>query len=140
MVRSWMSVVLGLAIVACTDGGPAGPLGDVAGGTYRLTIQTNSGAVIEGTLDLEVADDSTVTGTKTLSLKSGSGTGLEPLFEGGTVEGRVLPDRIWLALNPLYADHNFFLDGNIAADHVTGRFSHVGIVGGVEDLGSFEAR
>jgi len=140
MIRSVVVVALGLAFAACSETGPAGPLGDVASGTYRLTIQTNSGAVVEGTLELQIDEDSTIAGTKSLSLAGGSGTGLEPLFEGGAVQGRVFPDRIWLGLNPTYADHNFFLEGSAVADRVTGQFTHVGFIGAVERLGSFEAR
>src|SRR5262245_5161140 len=139
MVRSSFVLALSLAFTACTEGGPAGPVSDVSG-TFRITIQTNSGAIVQGTLVLQVAKDSTITGTKSLSLTSGSRSGLEPLFGGGAVRGKISPNRIWLGLNPLYADHNFFLEGDAAPDRLTGQFTHVGFVGAVEQLGTFEAQ
>jgi hypothetical protein len=127
------------ALAACTNGGPSGPLGDVGSGRYQVTINVNDGSVIEGTIDLTVAADSTITGTKSLALTHGAGSGLDPVFEGGPVEGKVYPDRFWLGLNPRYADHNFYLDGAPASGHLVGQFTHVGIVGTPQLLGSFTA-
>ena len=141
MFRGSVILAAGLAVAGCKDGGLTGPLSEIGTGRYQVTITVSQagGTVVQGTLDLTVADDSTITGTKALTLRSGSGEGLEPLFEGGQVVGRVLPEGVSLGLNPLYADHNFFLEGDLATERLVGQFTHVGITGATEVLGTFEA-
>jgi hypothetical protein len=138
MTARWLWAVPTIGLWACTSG-IAGPDG-VSTGRYEVTLLVNDGRVIEGHLDLVIHADSSITGTKSLNLIHGPGAGsLEPLLEGGDVSGRLEADRVVLQLNPHYADHNFTAGGTPDRDRITGLVTHVGIVGAVEEVGTFEA-
>ncbi len=99
-----------VALAACSTHpiapAPTGP------GEYRYVARATSGAtLLVGTLELTFPDDSTVTGTWSITWAPGADTTAEvgPQVGNGTLVGTRSGTTMFLDLNPGYADHNVFL-------------------------------
>lgn len=109
MTRLTRSLLCAVVFAACSDGTAPAPTGDPSG-AYTYLARVGFLAVVEGRVDLLVADDSSVTGTwKLQRVLPNTGIEVGPQVGTGTLLGRRTDTGIWLDLNPGWADNNVFL-------------------------------
>jgi hypothetical protein len=142
MKLSSLIISAGALLAACTtQGSPVGPAGDPITGRYDVIILVDDGRRIEGTMDLILAPDSMISGTKSLLLRNGASTDITPLLEHGRISGRLALDGVRIELNPDYADYNFGVAGSLGSGSITGPVIFDGLIGGdSHPIGFFQAR
>src|SRR5262245_45182049 len=126
-------LVLGVAGAGCRA--PADPVvAAVRNGSYDYLARLDGSPVVEGTLTLQIAADSSVTGTWALHRFPGSDTNLSvgPQLGTGSIAGHRSATSVWLDLNPGWADNNVFLVLTLdATDLLSGEWHYSTIIGPV---------
>jgi len=132
MHRTTLSICGAAALAACGDL-VRPPVGDPSG-AYSYLARIGIAPVVQGTLTLVVAADSSVTGTWELARVPGSDTTIAvgPQLGRGTLRGQLAPTGVWVDLNPGWADNNVFLSllAN-ASDRLSGTWDHSTLLGSV---------
>ncbi len=133
MRRTTVSLLCVGALVACDE--PVGPPGEwEPSGVYGYLARIVAVPVVEGTLTLVVAADSSVTGTWELQRVPGSDPTLSvgPQVGSGTLQGRLSATGISVDLNPGWADDNVLLSLDAKAyDQLSGTWDHSTLIGPV---------
>ena len=125
-----LSLVAGMVLLAC-DAAVERPSALHAGAlVYRAT--TLQGApLLAGSLDLSYPDDSSVTGTWSITWDQGADTSVPvgPQIGSGTLTGHRAGDSVYLDLSPAYADNNAMLLAQATLNGLTGRWQWSTIAG-----------
>lgn len=104
-------------------------------GAYRYVARSGLIPVVTGTVTLQVAEDSAVTGIWELRRVPGSDTTIEvgPQLGSGTLAGRLdASGMISVDLNPGWADNNVYLMlAGTTLDRLTGTWDHSTFIGPV---------
>lgn len=122
------------AIFACSD--PAlSPVSGDPSGVYGYVAQSGVIPVVTGTMTLQVAEDSAVTGSWELRRVPGSDPTIPvgPQLGSGTLAGRLdASGFVAVDLNPGWADNNVYLllDG-YTPSRLTGTWGHATLIGPV---------
>jgi hypothetical protein len=110
-------------------------------GNFAYTAWDSTGHLIaEGTMLLDVNEDSTVEGQWRFTAAGDADTTIYRWHHlgSGALAGSVGVNGVWLNLDPLYADANLFLTGHAADGAVAGDWSYSTIIGSVA-RGTFRA-
>jgi hypothetical protein len=133
MRRTTLLVLCASAVLGCRE--PAAPSSDwEPSGVYSYLARIGVFPVVEGTLTLVVAADSSVTGTWELQRVPASDTNISvgPQLGSGRLQGRLSATGIWVDLNPGWADNNVFLALDAKAyETLSGTWDHSTIIGPV---------
>lgn len=133
MRRTTLALVCAGAVLGCNE--PLAPSRNwEPSGVYSYLARIGVVPVVEGTLTLVVAADSSVTGTWELRRVPTSDTTVSvgPQLGSGTLQGRRSATGIWVDLNPGWADNNVFLALDAKAyETLSGTWDHSTIVGPV---------
>lgn len=103
-----VSVICALLLCSACSGGPSAPAAMRAGG-FAYSASTPAGdPILNGRISFEFTDDSTVTGTWSITWVEGADTTLEvgPQVGSGLLVGTRHGDTMMIQLNPNYADNN----------------------------------
>jgi hypothetical protein len=130
-----MTVLLPLAaILACGDPTLSPASGD-PNGVYSYVARSGVIPVVNGTMTLQVDEDSAVTGSWELRRVPGSDPTIQvgPQLGSGTLAGRLdASGSIAVDLNPGWADNNVFLVlGGTTRYRLTGTWDHSTFIGPV---------
>ncbi len=107
-------------------------------GTYRYSgYEDGGGLVITGRITLSTQTNP-VTGRWSLQLAGEPNGPVGPQVGAGQLRGSLAGPRLSVDLNPGWADNNVFLDGQLAGNTWTGRWSY-STFGGTVNGGPFDA-
>lgn len=127
-----------ILLLAATIGGCAAPSGPLASGdpsgSFSYLARIGPTPVVEGTLSLAVAADSSVSGSWELHRVPGSDptVSVGPQLGNGPLAGWITPAGVWLDLNPGWADDNVFVSLHPkSAAELSGTWDHSTIIGPV---------
>jgi hypothetical protein len=127
-----------ILLLAATIGGCAAPSGPLASGdpngTFSYLARIGPTPVVEGTLTLVVAADSSVSGSWELHRVPGSDptVSVGPQLGNGPLAGQLTTAGVWLDLNPGWADNNVFVALHPeSAALLLGTWDHSTIIGPV---------
>lgn len=133
MSRATPLLLCAAALTACGEVAVPVIAGDPSG-VYSYLARIGTAPVVEGTLAIVVAADSSITGAWQLQRVPGSDTALSvgPQLGAGTLQGRRTAGGMWLDLNPGWADNNVFLVLlPVVSTALAGTWDHSTIIGPV---------
>lgn len=128
------ALVVGLG---CGNGIPdpklAPHLDDLNGSFAYSAFDATGQPLLVGSLTIEAAPDSTLSGTWSIHWAPGADTTatIGPQVGTGTLAGRSGSDGVFVDLNPGWADNNVFLMGGAAPGILAGEWQHSTILGPV---------
>lgn len=120
-----------LLLCSACSGAPSAPAALRAGGFEYSAFIVPGQPILQGRINLEFPDDSTVTGTWTIAWADGADTTLEvgPQVGIGRLVGTRHADTIVIQLNPDFADNNVGLLAVTTADGWRGEWEWVAFAG-----------
>lgn len=135
-----LSVISALLLSAACSPGPSAPAALRAGGFDYSASTAGGDPVLRGRINFEFTDDSTVTGTWTITWVEGADTTLEvgPQVGSGPLVGTRHGDTMMIQLNPNFADNNVGLVAVPTAQGWRGEWEWVAFTG-PRSRGSFTA-
>ena len=130
-----LTVLLLVAATYACDDPTLSPVSGDPSGVYGYLAHSGVIPVVTGTMTLQVAEDSAVTGSWELRRVPGSDPNIQvgPQLGSGTLAGRLdAAGFVAVDLNPGWADNNVFLvlDG-YTPDRLTGTWDHSTLIGPV---------
>ena len=134
---------LTLVLFLTCDNGTFDAFAPQTGAYFYQAFDTTGTAVIEGWLRLDLGKPENnvsylaVSGKWQLS-KIGDPENIGPQLGDGKLQGTIEKNKIWLDLNPGWADNNVFLNGTIAKNQIEGFWNYSTFVGSVNG-GQFTA-
>jgi len=140
--NSWMpELLLCLSLIGCADKGdqPVGslhPAGTPASYNYKA-FNAGGALAVSGTLVLTSSDSGSVSGSWAFVAVLPSEK-VGPQVGNGKAAGTMAKSSVTVNLNPGWADNNVILQGTVASDRITGRWSWISFIGPTAE-GAFEA-
>ena len=127
----WFAVV-GFLVGCAGEAGSPRPVVLEPGTLRYLAFNGGVTPLLEGSLSLEVGEDSLITGSWAIDWVAGADTTVTvgPQVGAGVLAGQLLADgSVVLNLNVDYADHNVFLYGRRTGDRISGTWEYSGFAG-----------
>ncbi|MCH7612087.1 MAG: hypothetical protein IIB95_12420 [Candidatus Marinimicrobia bacterium] len=125
-------------IPSCKNNSDDTSVGPIPTGAYQYKSYDTTGvAIVKGWLTLNYEDSLHITGEWHLE-KIGNPQNIGPQVGSGNLIGGIDQGRVWVELNPQYADNNLQLIGIIEDGYYEGEWIWLSIVG-ITNRGSFEA-
>jgi len=138
LVRVLYTLLISVVLIGCEDAIDNSVIVPVPPGAYAYTGYDSTGIVIvKGWLSFTYQDSIQFSGEWQFQ-KVGNPERIGPQVGTGTLVGGIEEQRVWVDLNPQYADNNVFLSGQFEGNRYHGQWSW-GTFAGVSNRGTFEA-
>jgi len=136
-LKIFLTLLFFLPLYSCNNP-TENTLNNSISGSYAYTGFDKTGKVIiKGYFNLNFKDKEYIYGEWHF-YKVDDPKGIGPQYGDGEFQGRYSEGKLWIGLNPNFADHNVELIGFINSDTFTGKWNYFTYVG-ITNYGTFKA-